>query len=74
MFVVEQQSGYVDLCWRRLLMNWMSIEKVGLLCQMTTCLLRDDLELQVDVLRSDSCPAGQQLGVKTLFRLLGLSD
>lgn len=74
MFVSGQLSGCVDSCWRRPLMNWTSIEKVGLLCQMTTCLLRDDLELQADVLRSDSCPAGQQLGVKTTLRLLGSRD
>lgn len=54
-------------------MSWMSIGKVGLLCQMTTCLLPDDLEKQTDVLRSDSCPAGQQWESEDDLRLMVVS-
>lgn len=75
MFVVEQQSGCVDSCCRRLLMSWTSIAKVGLLCQMTTCLLSDDLEVQTDMLRSDSCSARPMMKrMKTTFRLLASQD
>lgn len=71
MFDVGLQSGCVDSCWRRPLMNWMSIVKVGLLCQMTTCLLRDDPELQMDVLRSDSRSARPIMGREDDFEAAG---
>lgn len=71
MFDVGQQSGCVDSCWRRLLTSWTSIVKVGLLCQMTTCLLRDDLEPQMDVLRSDSRSARPIMGREDDFETAG---